>query len=408
MGRALSGFGVVLAVQTCVGVVQTAGLLRALGPERWGIVNVAQAAGLLCTTLVTAGLGAFGASVVALRPSPEHADFFLGTMGARTRLFALVAVILGALVWILSPRDGPAAALVACTTLLSGLGGSWYFVGRGEPARWLATEVIPIAGGTIIGVVLALWGGTMFAFALPFAAGGVVAVGRTLRAVRLDRDVDSGPVQMVTTRAFLKEHSSLLVAGLAGGVNGQGPALLLAATGAPNLPSWLLLDRMVKYVMAGAAPVLQVAQRWVPAGSPEGVRDRGLRALAVATVGGIVAALLFVLLASPTAAVLSSGTVTVTQGQVQVFALLVGVLLVTQVNALAVLVPLGLRRLLARSTSIGAVVLVLAGLAAGTAFGAPGVVFSVLLVETGILIVQASAVLRSQRRGPRPPEPSDS
>lgn len=398
--RALSGYGVVLAVQTCVGLVQTAGLLRALGPTSWGVVNVAQAAGLLCTTIVTAGLGAFGASVVALRPEPAQADLFLGTLRARTTLFGVVALVLAPVVAVLSPTDRVSAALVACGALLTGLGGSWYFVGRGEPARWLVTEVVPLAAGALVGVVAALWWGTVFAFAVPFLVGATVAVRRTLRTVRRDRDADAGPVAVVSTRSFLREHRSLLAAGLAGGVNGQGPALLLAATGAPNLPSYLLLDRMVKYVVAGAAPVLQVAQRWVPAGPPGSVRARGLRALAAATVGGLVAAVLFALLGSPVADVLSGGTVSVEQPLVRVFALLVGILLVTQVNALAVLVPLRRQGLLARSTSVGAVVLVAAGLAAGALFGATAVVWTVLVVEAGILAVQASAVVRSGRERP--------
>ncbi len=379
--------------------MQTAGLLKALGPASWGTLNVAQAAGLLCTTIVTAGLGSFGASVVALTPSGGQPALYLSSVGARTRLFGIVAIVIGPLAWLLAPRDGAAAAVVACGALLAGLGGAWYFVGRGQPGRWLMIEVLPLAVGTLVGVAAALGTGAALAFALPFFAGAAVAAIRVLRAVRCDLDVEQSPVGELAVRTYLRENSTLLAAGLAGGVNSYGSSLLLAATGSPQVPSFLLLDRMVKYVIAGAAPILQVVQRWVPAGSPEGLRSRGLRALGGAVVGGLTAALCFGLLAAPAATLLSAGTVTVDSSQVLVFSLLVGVLLVTQVNALAVLVPFGGRNELARSTAAGAILLVVGGLVAGRLFGPIGVVWTVLAVEAGILGVQITTVLRTRHPG---------
>jgi O-antigen/teichoic acid export membrane protein len=396
LGRGLSGYGAVLGVQTVVGLVQTAGLLRALGPQVWGVLSVAQAAGLIATTVVTAGLGSFGAATLALHPEEEHPEVFLRGARARAVLFAgsAVLVVLGSV--LLAPGEALSAALVAMGSMLAGLGGSWYFVGRGEPGRWLAAEVLPLGGGTLVGVVAALATRSSLAFAVPFALGALLAVVRARRAVLRDRAPDAPTGDPASVGDYLREHRSLLTAGLAGGVNGYGPALLLAATGAPQVPVFLLLDRMVKYVVAGAAPALQVAQRWVPAGDPALRRARGLRVLALAGVAAVAAGVAFLVLAAPAAELLSSGKVVVGGGEAKLFAALVVVLLVTQVNALAVLVALGGTRVLARTTAAGAVLLVVAGSTAGVLAGPGGVVWTVLVVESGILVVQLVAVLRTR------------
>jgi O-antigen/teichoic acid export membrane protein len=395
LGWRLSGYGAVLVVQTVVGLIQTAGLLRAVGPQSWGVLNVAQAAGLIATTVVTAGLGSFGAATVALHPDEEQPDVFLRGARARTMLFLGLAAVLVLVSLLLAPRDAFAAALVGTGSLLAGLGASWYFIGRGEPARWLTTEVVPLGIGTLAGVALALATGSALAFAVPFVLGAVAGVTRARVAVLRDRGPAAPPVVPVPVRAYLREHASLLTAGVAGGVNGYGPALLLGATGAPQVPVFLLLDRMVKYVVAAAAPALQVAQRWVPAGDPARRRARGLRVLVMAGVVAIVAGVAFLLLAEHVARLLSSGTVVVGAAEVRLFAALVVVLLVTQVNALAVLVALGGRTTLARTTAVGAVVLVVTGSVAAVLGGPSGVVWTVLVVESGILAVQLVAVLRS-------------
>lgn len=405
MGRSLTGYGAVLVVQTVVGLVQTAGLLRAVGPQSWGVLNVAQAAGLIATTVVTAGLGSFGAATIALHDEEDQPEVFLRGVRARATLFAGLALVLVVLTLLLAPRDPGPAALVLTGSMLAGLGGSWYFIGRGEPGRWLAAEVLPLAGGTLAGVAAALATGSSLAFAALFVLGAVIGVLRAARAVVGDRGPATSPVPSDGVRDYLRQHGSLLTAGLAGGVNGYGPAILLGATGSPHVPAFLLLDRMVKYVLAGAAPALQVAQRWVPAGDPAARRARGLRVLLVAGLAAVVAGAAFLVLADPVARVLSSSTVIVGASEVRLFAALVVVLLVTQVNALAVLVALGGKETLARTTAAGAVVLVVAGSVAAALAGPRGVVWTVLVVETGILAVQLVAVLRSEEAvGRRDPD----
>ena len=374
--------------------MQTAGLLASLGPRNWQVLSLSQTAGLLGTTISTAGLVSFGASVVALETRDDRPSVYLRTLRARATSTAVIAALLAVGVWWIAPAAASSAVVTGCGALLLGLTGGWYFVGRGEPERWLMMEVLPLAVGTLGGVALAAWLHSPMAFALCYLGGAGVAVVSTVRAVRLDHRPGLPLGQHVSTRAFMREHRGLMAASVAGGVNFYGPAILFAATASPQLATFLLLDRMVKYVLAALGPFLQVLQRWVPVGDPARRRQRGVTALSMAAVAAAMAATLFAALGGLGAQVLSSGTIEATQAQVNAFAVLVGVLIVTQVNALAVIVPLGGRRVLARSTAGGAVALVVVGLVAGRSHGPLAIAWAVVAIEAGILVVQLSVVLR--------------
>ena len=162
-------------------------------------------------------------------------------------------------------------------------------------------------------------------------------------------------------------------------------------------PTYLLMDRLVKYVIAGTAPAVQFAQGWIPADGPTNTVARARIVLSTVTVGAVLTALIFAWGADDAARVLSHGRANVGQPELALFSLLVGLLVLTQVNALAVLVPLGLDRLLAVSTAVGAIVLVLAGLAAAADASLPGILTVTLAVEGAILTTQLGGALHRRR-----------
>ncbi len=395
-GRLLSAYGVVLVVQTVVGLVQTTGLLAALGPAVWQVLTIAQTAGLLATTVSTAGLVSFGASVVALEEARDQPNVYLSTFRARAVISLIIAALLILCVAWVSPTAKVAGLLTGLSALLLGMTGSWYFIGRGQPARWLRLEVLPIAAGSILGVGLAILWENPMGFAAAYLAGTASALLLTARSISRDRPTNALPVKSASVFTFIRRYRGLMVASVAGGVNGHGPALLYGAAGSPVLAAYLLLDRMVKYAVAALAPFLQVTQRWVALSPPQERRRRGLKAIGLASAVAILVGTVFALLGGLGARALSAGSVSVTQAQVNAFSVLVVILIVTQVNALAVLVPLGGQRQLARSTGFGAVMLVVLGLVVGHGYGPMAVIWAVIAVEAAILMVQLTAVVAAR------------
>ncbi|WP_404352873.1 hypothetical protein LG324_08035 [Phycicoccus jejuensis] len=393
----LAGFGAVLAVQLVGGVVQTVGLLATLGPVGWATVSVGQIAGFLGATLASGGLVTFGGSLVATSEPAERPGALLGTLRARVvcagATFAVLLLVLSAI----SPGPLAVSATTAAATLASSLAASWYFIGRGEPARWLKADVLPFNAAAVAGVALTWVYPSSVAYALVYAAGASVAVVLSLRAVRADHRPAPAPPQS-TVASFLVGHRALLATGAAAGVNGQGPALLMAASGAPAVPTFLLLDRLVRYVVAGAAPLVQVTQSWVPGGGAEAMGRRARRALATTAVVAGLVSVAFGALSGPVVSALSSGDTAVPGVDRVLFSVLVAVLVLTQVNALAVMVPLGLGRVLAVSTSLGAVAIALGGGVAAALGGLRSILAVTLVVELAVLLVQLRAVRRTTSR----------
>lgn len=392
-----SGFVVTLMVQTVGGLVQTSGLLATVGPGSWAVVNVSQTLGLLGSTVVSAGLTSYGASMVASAPKGA-AIRTLATLKARAVLYLAVALVLMPVAWWLAPVSTGAAALVVAAALLPGTAASWYFIGTGEPLRWLRVEVLPTVSGSVAGVAATWFIPEPLIFAACYLTGSVAAVLLSTREVRRDTTGATTLPLQVQPGAFLRTHRRVMAAAVAGGVNSQWPAILMAGVGTAVAPGYLLLDRLVKYAIAATAPVTQFAQSWIPDADPSRTARRARRTLAVVGFGSLAASGLFALVAGDAARLLSHDTIVVSGSAVALFAVLIGVLIVTQVNALAVLMPLGLESLLALSTSSGAVFLLTAGSAAALGFGLPGIVVATLVGESGILATQLAAAYRRSRR----------
>jgi O-antigen/teichoic acid export membrane protein len=392
--RHLSGYIAVLGVQTIVGIVQMVVLIATVGPRSWADLSVGQAVGLVGATVVTCGLGSFGASLVASTPEAERASFYWSTVRPRLILITSIGPLVAVSASLLASEVWLAAAMVSTSALLSGVGASWYFVGQARPRQWLLLEIAPTSAGILAGCVAAAITHSATHFAAFQLMGVVVGVATANRAVRRDFRWDNRASAPHTLVSFVRSHSRLLIAAASGSANTQAPLIVLAAFGSPLLPQFALLDRLTKYVLAGFSPFLQVAQSWIP-GDVHFVRQRATTALRWAGLVAVAAALAFAALATWAAQLLSSGLVLVPSALVVPFAVLLGVLIVAQVCALAVLVPLGLSRVLAWTTAVGSVVLAAVTALAAAVAGASAVAWTVAVVEGVILSWQVGAVIRT-------------
>jgi O-antigen/teichoic acid export membrane protein len=394
--RPLPGLAVVLVVQTIVGLLQMVVLLAAVGPRAWSELAVGQAVGVVGATIVACGLGGFGASVVASMPGPERAPFYWSTVRPRAAMFAAIAPVVFVLVSVLATEERLAASVAAASVLLSALGASWYFVGRATPRPWLALEIAPTAAGTIAGCAVVAVTHVASHFAVLQFLGAVAGVMLANGAVRRELRAVPSVVVPLTVVGFISGHRRLLVAALSGSANAQAPLIVLAAVGSPLLPQFALLDRLTKYVLAGFSPLVQVAQSWIPRDEGD-VVGRASTALRWAAGAGAVIAFAFAAIGPSAVQLLSSGQLTVSRDLLIPFAVLLGILIVAQVCALAVLVPLGESRTLAWSTAVGAVVLVGGSVLAAAGIGATAVAWTAVGVEAVILMWQLGAVMGTRR-----------
>ena len=141
--RHLSGYAAVLGAQTVVGIIQMVVLLATVGPLAWADLSVGQVFGLVGATVVTCGLGSFGASVVASIPEPERASLYWSTVRPRLLLVTIVGPVVLVSATLLASKEGLAASMTAASALASAVGASWYFVDEPDPASGCCSRSRP-------------------------------------------------------------------------------------------------------------------------------------------------------------------------------------------------------------------------------------------------------------------------
>jgi O-antigen/teichoic acid export membrane protein len=240
-----------------------------------------------------------------------------------------------------------------------------------------------------------VWGLTGFAWAV--LVGNSLAVMLGLAGVCSDGDlwVDRSGLGPRAVWADLKDYRDGLVASWAGSTNSYLPIVVVAGWATSGLAAFALTDRMLRYALATFSPVVQHLQGWLPESAD---RDREARRLVKgAMIIGLIACALVALLGGSLAELLSGGGVDPGAGLLVPFAVITGTLVVGQVTALVVLVPLALTRTLAVSTVAGTVMFLLLAWPMGTAGGASGVAWAMAGCELLAVSWQVATVLARTR-----------
>ena len=387
-------YGWVVAIVAVTGLAQVVTLVRLLGPSSWSIVALAQSAAALASALVGLGWMTVGPSAVAMRSREAGGALFAQTLVARGYAFLVGAPVLFAVVALLAPQRGVVAGLLATAGLVPVLGASWYFIGRGRPMTLLARDTIPQVMGVWVGLLLAALFG-LNGYVVAVLIGNVAAVVAGIHGVGKDGSLVVADRRLGATIGFVRNHGQGLLASWAGSANSYLPLLLVARVATSGLPAYALTDRLLRSTLTGFSPVVQFLQGWVPS-EPRAMLRRSRSAVGWSSILALLVGLALGLCGRPLAELLSGGSIVPGRGLVVAFALASAILVIGQVTALVVLVPLRLTRTLARSTIAGTVVLATTGIPLGVQFGATGVAWSVVACEAVAVSWQVSAVLKSK------------
>ena len=397
------GYGASLTLLTLASLTQVLVLTSVLGLAVWADLAVAQAAGLLAAAVTSLGLIAFGPSLVAPMAAADAARFFLRTQVARGYLFLVTSCVVVVAAYVLAEHEPAAAAGTALAMNTLALGGSWYFIGQRLVRPFVLRDTLPQVAGMIGGLpVAAALGATAYSVVL-LAASLLVALlaFRAARARAGNYAIELGPRVALTVGRM---QAVPLASVCTGAVNSYGP-LLLASHFVGGASAYAVMDRLVKYGLAAFGPVLQVLQGWVPA-EPGRLRARAHRALLIATLAGVVAGSIAYLLTPAVGRLLGVRNQEVLLQLRLPMAIGLGLLLVGLVTSQVLLVPLGRQVTILRSTTAGAVLLLVAGPALALTRGESGVAWASVCGELVAITWQVFEVLARTRRPDPTGEPA--
>jgi hypothetical protein len=387
-----------VGLSTLVGLAAIPTIIATVGAGVWGVIALGQSLAFLLGVLVSFGWGTTGpATVAAMRPA-ERPQMFMDSFVSRSYLF-IAALPFVAAIALLTASSEPGIVAMACVTyLVPFLGGAWYFVGEGAPRRLFLLDTVPIAAGTLIGLVALVVTRDVYAFLSCQLLLNGLAVALSVRAVVKGGQrtvvVDRHPGRAIR-RLGGQRHGVITAATSSLYVN--TPLLVLSITAPAGIPLYALADRFFKYGLTALGPVIQVLQGSIPDPDPV-VRNARVRLTArFAPLAGVLVAGIAALLMPWAGRILSSGEIGIGFSMSIPMSIVFGGVAVSQAIGLACLIPIGQGRALVSSTVIGAIVGIPLILLGSVHAGAVGVAWAVAASEVVVASYQLVVVWRHLR-----------
>lgn len=390
--RAAGGYGISVVISGIVSIAVIPTVIIVAGEGAWTTIAVSQAIAGFGFVLATYGWGVTGPTDVAGLQASARGRFFFDSLLSRAWLTLAVLAVSIPLAIALADGDPWLAALTVSSGVLVALSSGWFYVGERSPIRFLLYDTVPRLAGTAAGAAVLIATGEVRWFA------GLQLLGVVAAAVICSADILRRHGGWAFTASPVRAAANL---------RGQAAPVTMAATTSLYvnvpvvivqifLPSatavYALAERMVRLTLYATRPIVQVAQGYVPSPDPDRRIERARRvtglALGLALIGGIG----FALLAPWVSGLLSGGSLELSWALAAAMAANIGALLASQLTGFACLTALGLARVLARSTIVGAIV--------GTAlmipftlwFGVVGLAWGLALSEFAVLAVQLAAL----------------
>lgn len=404
--RRLAAFGASLGVSTLVGLAAIPTIIATVGAQMWGVVALGQSLALLLGVLVSFGWGITGPAVVAGMQPAERPQMFLNSFVSRLYLYIFALPIVAAIT-LLTASTSPLVVGTACVTyLVPFLGAAWYFVGEGKPRRLFLLDTVPVAAGTLIGLVALAVSRNIYTYLVCQLLMNCLAVTLSIRAVTRDghRQVafDAHPGRAIK-RLGGQRHGVITAATSSLYVN--TPLIVLSVTAPAGVPLYALADRFFKYGLTALGPVIQVLQGSIP--DPDAaIQNSRIRTTArFAPLVGLAAVVAAASLMPWAAALLSAGEIPLGFSMSVPMSIVLGGVAVSQAIGLACLIPIGEGRALLTSTVLGAVLGIPLILFGAAHFGATGVAWAVASSEVVVASYQLIVVWRYLRRTDSTPRP---
>ncbi len=394
----LGGYSATVLTNAIIGLAVVPAVIYFATPDAWGAVAVGQAAGSIASLLLALGWGFNGPTMVALASPVERQVIVRNSLIARSLLAIPIGVSVAFVAALTSPDQPAVAVLAAMSSSLAGLGMTWFFIGAGDPLRLFLFDTLTRAAGTILGILVLAWTGSVLLFATLQLAGVVVAVSWSARvAVCMGPGIERS---LWGFRDALRQSRKQAYAGLTvvtASTYMTLPTLLLATLVPRGVVPYALADRIGRFTLMSFTPVNQWLQSWVPGGAHSTTDLRRRIKLAVQLSIGVGICLgLFVALAGPLAAnVLSGGAVDVGWTITAPLGISITMSVISRSVGMACLLTLGEQRAVALSAILGAVVGVPMMLVLIPHAGAAGAATVVATSETLVAIFQGVYLKRA-------------
>ena len=397
--RATGGYGLSVVVSGVVSIAVIPAVIIAAGESAWTTIAVSQAVAGFGFVIAAFGWGVTGPTDVAGRAVSARGGYFFDSLLSRVWLNAVVLIASIPLAIVLARGDPWLATLTVTSGILVALGSGWFYVGENSPIRFLLLDTMPRIVGTIAGALVLIATGDARWFAGLQLLGVIVAAvvsgadilrrhpgwAFTLSPVRAARNLrgQSAPVTMAATTSLYVNVPVIIV-----------QIFIPSATAV-----YALAERIVRLSLYATRPVVQVAQGYVPAPEPEQLIARARRVTLLALLLAIAGGLAFALLGPWVSGILSGGSLVLPWALAAAMAVNLTALLASQLTGFACLTALGLARVLARSTIVGAIVGTVLMIPLTLWFGVVGLAWGLAVSEIAVLGVQLLA-LRTAFRNP--------
>ncbi len=394
------GYGASVVVSALVTLISIPILIGAAGAGAWASLAVGQAVGTGAAILIGFGWGTTGPTLVARADEANRRNIYLDSFRARIVIAVPVLVLAILVVHFVVDTAQVESILNALGYGATGLLAGWYFTGVARPYLFLLLDTAPRVIGAAAGAIAVLAGAPLVAFPAVQLLGVLGGVALSTRFI-------AGPKSRVVsnfswTRVFaaLRGQSHGVILAVAGAAYSAVPLSLVAFVAPSALPSYALVDKLLRFATTAYAPIVQFLQGWVPTGGALAVRRKIPRAFGLGVGLAAVGAVAFVLLAPWLAGILSHSEVAVSRWLVAGFAVTLLFMVVSQITGLVCLLALDHSQRLALFTAVG-IVIALPSIYLGALLGgAVGAAWMLALGEFVALAPQLALLALLLRKSP--------
>lgn len=122
------------------------------GEAGWSSIAVGQSVGSAVSVVIELGWVLTGPQAIASAPHSERLVIFAVALRSRLMIASIALPLAVGVVCLLEPPDVLAAAMASVAMGLTGLSGTWFFIGLGKPGGIFVTDALPRLLAAILGV----------------------------------------------------------------------------------------------------------------------------------------------------------------------------------------------------------------------------------------------------------------
>ncbi|PKQ31171.1 MAG: hypothetical protein CVT62_09540 [Actinobacteria bacterium HGW-Actinobacteria-2] len=396
----LIGFGLSMAALAAAALVAIPWMVRASGPEAFGMIVLGQNFGAIGAMVVAYGWGIAGPAEIARGTTESRLAEFLASVKVRVFLLGPVAVLTAAAAMLLATGRVDLAAVGAVVAVLPGLTSNWVFIGLGRPFVLMLTETLPRVAFTVVGIVAMETGSDALIGLIWQGVGLLVAfVASSWWVLRAFDYRHVGLAALPPLRTLLRDYRHGVASNVGSSLFVALPLVLVTVVAPAAQPVFALVDKLERQALVALVPVVSVLQGWVPRAADPASRAR--KVVIGASIGSVLIALVAGLWGQWPLHVLGDGQLTPSADVVALMGVVLGLSFYVIALAHTVLATYREMRALAMSTFIGTVVMIPLVVVGAYYLGAAGALAGIaggLLVRMSIKLVVTSRCLQ----GPPP------